>query len=135
MNLIAALVLLLVVFSVAQLWDIALMGFQPVDRVATGDAIRAGILSIATVLGVVSRGIYDELERIPSRHIGFRRLIKLATASKPFWVAILISPILMLAFYESVREISNGFLVGVMAYQNGFFFRSILAARGEPKAK
>ena len=101
-------------------------GFREATRELIEVAARDVIMAAGTLIGVVFRGVYDELERRKGPKVRIGAAVRGASTSRSFWMAILLSPILLVGFRSSLAEMTNLFLLAVLSYQNGFFFRSVL---------
>jgi len=87
---------------------------------------RAIVLSFFTILGILFRLFYDDLKNIKREKIRITNVIRRSINTRATWMAIIISPVIIITFFKSLESISSDALVALIAYQNGFFFRSIL---------
>ncbi|AEH89276.1 hypothetical protein [Mesorhizobium opportunistum] len=74
------------------------------------------IASVGTFLGVISKSIYEYITEKPT------------DLKKGIISASLIAPIVVMYTYNSIISITDSFVAFLISYQNGFFFRIILAS-------
>ncbi|MEM1325963.1 MAG: hypothetical protein AAGI23_08425 [Bacteroidota bacterium] len=101
-------------------------GFSPEskeDSIALGRII---IMGIATVMGIFSKILFEEIEKSKDFKFSIWDTTKKTISSRNFWLVLLASPVILLGLYSAVEKIDNMILVGLTAYQNGFFFKSIV---------
>ena len=91
------------------------------------------LLSGLSLLGIVSKRMFDVATQQGRTGIGD----KLANVLSPTSLirAIIICPIVIVSFYQSLQQIDDLFLVGLIAYQNGFFFETVLQTQGRKQEK
>lgn len=91
--------------------------------------VRPVVLSVATIFGILSRVIYEALVQWPKKSVVIGSVLGRSLRSKEFWLALLVSPVIILAFYQSMRTLDSLMLVALVGYENGFFFHSVLSAK------
>jgi len=87
--------------------------------------IKGCLISFATLLGIVSRIIYNKINTIKEESINIITILFESLKSKEFWIAILISPIIIGAFLKTLDSINSYPLLMLISYENGFFFKTI----------
>lgn len=106
-------------------------GFQGVDLDAA--TARATGLSLSCILGIVSKLIFDRLNRRFRSSQSFGQ--NLVSAMKSAVVAIIVSPIVIVGVYGLLEKVEDTILLLLIGYQNGFFFQTVLGkqepAQGE----
>lgn len=85
------------------------------------------VLAAFTMLGIFSRILFDEIKAANSEHIRIFKVVRKALASANFWLAISISPIVFGFVAKQFETLPDNASLGLMAYQNGFFFNSIFS--------
>ncbi len=102
-------------------------GFNKPDEAAKRpDILRALLLAVFTLIGILAKILYDELDKTPDENFHILKTIQKAMNSRHSWMAIITSPIIILAFYKTISTIDSYVLISLMSFQNGFFFKSIL---------
>lgn len=87
----------------------------------TIDTTRSAALSgIFVFIGITSSIIFDRFDgRLTTRRKLFRR--------NDMILASVLAPIVMLSFYPVMRDAQDPLLGALLAYQNGFFFQTVIA--------
>jgi len=86
--------------------------------------LRAVGMALTMVAGIVSSLL---AERVTSgKETNIWRELKGVFKSTQFILAVVVAPIVFNAFYVSVSEIPRGLPDFMLAYQNGFFWQSVL---------
>jgi len=93
------------------------------------------LLSFFTLFGIISRILYNEIEIQNDEYINIFELLHNAFKSKEFWKALLVSPIILIGFYKTIDSINSNSLISLMAFENGFFFNSVIETRKKEKYK
>jgi hypothetical protein len=103
-------------------------GFAEIDR---GTPMKPLLLSGFSLLGIISKRLFDAA----SQRTKGNTLSLLNEALSPLSLirSIVICPIVIISFDQSLQQISDMTLIGLIAYQNGFFFETVLQSR-EKKA-
>jgi len=97
-------------------------GFQSFD---TSNATkRASILATSCVIGILSKFIFDRLSKLYKTKVSF--IGSLTNAFKAIVIAMIVSPIIIVGLYGLLEKIEDTILLALIAYQNGFFFQSVL---------
>ncbi len=98
-------------------------GFSSLDIEAM--STRIIVVSLASVFGILSKLALDALQ------IGAPRLLPFFRVSTIFFrrilSAVIICPLVILPLYSMLQELDDVILLALFAYQNGFFFQTILA--------
>ena len=90
---------------------------------------RAVILYAIMVVGMLSRGIHDYIQNLTS--ISFSAAIKKVVRSTAFVTAVLVSPIVFFTLYNITRSVPDDIIAALLAFQNGFFWQTVLeSAKG-----
>jgi hypothetical protein len=95
---------------------------------------RLALLTLATYAGIVGQVLTVRLKASKAQRISIRDELRETTSGRDFWMAIIASPLVLAAAYNAVAEVHSVLLVGVVAFQNGFFFHAILS-RDEAAAR
>jgi hypothetical protein len=109
-------------------WQIAY--YTPAGFQGTGHATaitKPLVLSACSLLGIFSKSILDAVSQHKSRRdrLVFTDVFNLRSLLR----AIVVCPVVIISFYQSIQAISDLMLVGLIAYQNGFFFETVLQDR------
>ncbi len=118
-----------VLFSVAKyyLTEVEFAGFKETDSDLLFEYfLKPSIIGLFTVIGIFSKILFDEVEKSRKYRFSFKRIFRESASSRSLWIVILACPIVILAIYQSVEEIENLLLIGLLSYQNGFFFKTII---------
>lgn len=115
-----------IIYSYRELNSIPGFGFDKNGFDILEKLIRPIVLSVSTIIGILSKITYDLIRETKEKEFSITKVFKNAISSKQAWLAIILCPIIILSFYTSIEQIRNNALVAIMAYQNGFFFKSIL---------
>lgn len=101
--------------------------FTPYGFENAGDAdlLRPSLLSAFSVLGIISKSLFDSLQSsTASANLG--KSIQFALSLRNIIRAVIICPLVILGFYNTLDSISDSLIIYLLAYQNGFFFEAIL---------
>jgi hypothetical protein len=90
---------------------------------------RPCLVAVFGVVGIVSRSVFDRLQAHPDKPVRLGRVLRETARSKQFYLALLISPIVIITFYGTLERIQSLGLLAVLSYQNGFFFHAIFDRR------
>ena len=122
----SALILILIVLFVSAPLPVSIFGFNTSED---NKYICARMIAIAvsTLAGMFSKILYEEINRGPDKQFNIMNSFKGMLTGKPFWLAVLLSPIVIGYLFKQFEEISNVFSVSFLAYQNGFFFNAIIS--------
>ena len=104
------------------------------DQVSNASKSRGLILAGFSLLGILSKSIFDALRQKNKKETFTQQLIR-SLSPGSLLRSILISPIVILSLYNSLQQISDSILIGLIAYQNGFFFETVLKSREEKVEK
>jgi hypothetical protein len=91
------------------------------------------VLSSCSLLGILSKRLFDTAMARPKGNFG--AILSDALAPAALIGSIVACPIVMVSLYSRLREIQDIFLIGLIAYQNGFFFEAVLQARSKLATK
>jgi len=83
----------------------------------------AATIALCTAAGIFSKHVYDFLSQgsqPATVHSTFRALLRSVA------LAIILSPIVVGAFMNELKQIGSPIFAIIFAYQNGFFFQTIL---------
>lgn len=94
-----------------------------------GLLVRPALVAFATLAGILFRTVYEELTSPGGATGATRSIVRGALSSRNFWIALIVSPVVILPFYKTLAEVESNALVTLMSYENGFFFRSVLSRR------
>ena len=102
-------------------------GFYGQDRFSTvGEftIVRAIGLYVFMVIGMLARGLHDYIQRCSSINIimATRRVMN----STAFLMAIIVSPIVFFAIYNSTAQVPDNIVALLLSFQNGFFWQTVL---------
>jgi uncharacterized membrane protein len=88
----------------------------------TKDLFSATVLAVCTAMGIFSKNLYDLMTRSQADRVGmsFRALLKSVVLS------VILAPIVVISFLDQLKEFSSPLFAIVFAYQNGFFFQTII---------
>jgi hypothetical protein len=100
--------------------------------VALFATIKALILATGTLIGIMSKLLFEEIEKTKF-FVGIGGAINKVRTSRELWLSFLVCPAIIASFYESLKEVDNLLLIGIFSYQNGFFFRALLGQRDKTK--
>jgi hypothetical protein len=104
--------------------EAAFLGGEQVQREWPIWAMPA-IFSLSTFLGVLARSIYEVLTR-PKAPKTYREVFAGAVTPNRLLLALVISPIVIGAFYKTIRLTDDVLLILVSSFQNGFFWKSVM---------
>lgn len=125
----ASVVALIGIFASARMLLPEFYGFDPAT---TGSILlRASIVAVGTMAGILSKAIYEELQKATDDDFDLGAVLLGAVTTRRFVIALVVAPIVILAFLKALDDISSHLLVGLMAYQNGFFFRTVIEGGGQ----
>jgi hypothetical protein len=99
-------------------------GFEDINP---GTPVKPLLLSGLSLLGILSKRLFDAASQ-PGKGSTFNVLIE-ALSPLSLIRSIVVCPIVIITFYQSLKQIPDLILVGLIAYQNGFFFESILQGK------
>lgn len=89
------------------------------------DISKIILLSVFTVLGILAKIIYDEIEKASDDGFQIGRIIQKAVNSRQAWLALVTCPIIIFSFYKTINDVDSRPLLSLMSFQNGFFFKSV----------
>jgi len=81
-------------------------------------------MALTMVAGIVSSLLVERVTAAKSTNI--KGELKGVFQSSQFIIAVVVAPIVFNAFYASVSEVPRGLPDFMLAYQNGFFWQSVL---------
>lgn len=134
--LLVALCLLMPILSgvVFELW------LSPIPRAFVGmysiafaplPALRIVALAAFMIAGVLSSLLAERVASWPSnRPLRIRTIARQATKSRRAWVAAFVSPIVFYGLYAASRHQPDTVEALLLAYQNGFFWETVLSRAG-----
>jgi uncharacterized membrane protein (UPF0182 family) len=99
------------------------------DEAATTMPVKPLVLSACSILGIVSKRLFDAATSRSKTRLGV--MLGEALAPAALIRAVVACPIIMISLYPRLQELGDVFLIGLIAYQNGFFFEAVLQARGK----
>ena len=120
------------IFSYIKLSSTIGFGFTLNDIDILDTFLRPILLGVFTIVGILSKIAFDMIEKVDEKEFKIKDIFKKTINSKNAWIAILACPAIIVSFFSSIEEIESEPLVSLMAYQNGFFFKSII---GKDKEK
>lgn len=123
---IAILSIYFIVFSYLKLNSTIGFGFKLGEINLIETFLRPFLLGLFTIIGILSKIAFDMIEKADEKKFNILEIIKKTINSKNAWIAIIVCPVIIISFFSSIQEIESNPLVSLMAYQNGFFFNSIL---------
>lgn len=83
------------------------------------------IFAVSTFSGVFARSIYEVLTR-PNPPKTYHQVFLEASAPNKLLLSLIAAPVVMCLLYKTVRLTDDTVLVVVSAFQNGFFWKSIV---------
>lgn len=121
----------LVAFFAADASQNSLWGFG--DVVADPSAwLRNVVASVFTYVGILSQVLTARIHKDSGELTDFLAHLNQVLKTKDFWLATLASPMVLIIAFQAVAQQSSLMFVALIAFQNGFFFRSILSGSGRP---
>ena len=75
------------------------------------------VLAVSTIFGIVANILWTHAEDA-TKKIGWRS-----------FAPLLVSPIALFSFYSAASSQPDGFTAALMAFQNGFFWQTVLSTR------
>jgi hypothetical protein len=87
--------------------------------------VKPMLLAVFTVMGVISRVVFNRLEKSKQQKIKIMAVLRSALASPQLWMAVIVSPLIMGMYYKYMVEIESYVFIAMMSYQNGFFFQTV----------
>lgn len=101
-----------------------------VDQIPESDVfLKIPILvSVATVIGVWSKAAFDVATKTNPEPT-FKQVISDSFSARRLFAPLLVSPIVIGAFYNDLKMQTDLFLMFIVAYQNGFFWKTILSRK------
>ena len=113
---------------IGYLWVIPLPdGEDRFSLVGEPTGLRALILYVLMIIGMLSRGIHDYIQNLP--RISFIVAIRSVIRSSAFVTAILVSPIVFFVLYNATKSVPDDIVSFLLAFQNGFFWQTVLEKR------
>ncbi len=89
------------------------------------DWVQAVLLAIGTLFGISARALFEEVQKSDTDVVAIRDSLRDAFRSRTFLTAVLVSPIVILSFYGAIDSVESHSLVSLLAFENGFFFRTV----------
>jgi hypothetical protein len=119
-----------IVASAFSYHDVLLFAPRGLDETSFNDAIHTSIVrgllvGLGCVIGILGKSIYDDLPSMDSQ-MSYRQLFSRALAPKRVVTAAIACPLTILAFQGDLGRVTDPMLLAVLAFQNGFFFQTIL---------
>lgn len=105
------------------------------DPAASLGTTRAILLSVFTVLGILAKIIYDEIDKSSDDGFSMLKVVQKAVNSRQAWMALITCPVVILAFYKSLNDVQNISLICLLSFQNGFFFKSVFNKKDQKPAE
>lgn len=102
-------------------------GFQSIDTSKAAE--RASVLAASCVVGILSKFIFDRISRRYKTNFSLTGAI--VNSAKAVVVAMIVSPIIIVGLYGLIEKVEDPILLFLIAYQNGFFFQTVLG-KAEP---
>ena len=94
---------------------------------SVGNTLRVSLLTISTYLGIIGQVLVSRLKQTSTNKISIINELKETTASRDFWIAIVASPLVLIAAYSAIAQVTSELLVCSIGVQNGYFFHSGLS--------
>lgn len=124
-NFIAVLIINLAIFFTFDAWTNVEFGFG--EAVTDPNSwLRNIIAAVSVILGMFSQVLTTGLQNEKGVEVDIGLHLRMIFKRRDFWLAALISPIVVAFALQATAQQSSLMLVGLLAFQNGFFFRSIL---------
>ncbi|WP_143451353.1 hypothetical protein [Janthinobacterium sp. 13] len=113
------------IFFVIDAWANVELGFGEAVT-DTNSLLRNGIAAISVFFGMLSQVLTIQLHNEKGAEVDIVLHLGKVFKSRDFWLAAIISPMVVAVALQATAQQSSLLLVGLIAFQNGFFFRSIL---------
>ena len=84
------------------------------------------LITISTFLGVLARSVYEVLTAPNGAPNTYKGILAAALAPSKTILALVISPVLIGLFYNTIRSSDDVFFILVTSFQNGFFWKTLL---------
>ncbi len=111
------------------LWDTLVLQH---NTFSAGDSGRNLFwIAAACVLGISSKVVSDAIQESSGKRRGkgiLKRIFN-GLALRNLIRALLLSPVILLALLQAIQHIADFKIVLLLAYQNGFFFQSVLPSK------
>ncbi len=101
-------------------------GYFPLVKSFIAEPILLGFF---TFFGIICRHIYVGLERTKKNKINIVQVFLKAFKSKSLWMSVIICPVVLISVFKGLERMPDDLLAYLFAYQNGFFFESILGLK------
>jgi hypothetical protein len=111
------------------LWDTLVLQH---NTFSVGDSGRNLFwIAAACVLGISSKVVSDAIQESPGkrRSKSIRKRIFNGLALHNLIRALLLAPVALLALLQAIQHVADFKIVLLLAYQNGFFFQSVLPSK------
>jgi hypothetical protein len=104
----------------------------------TGQALisygwRSALIVAMTLGGILSKNIYDQISGITDQPVSILKVLASLYQQGRLWISVIVCPLVVLGFYDSVVQMKSMTLLALFCYQNGFFFESIINGLAEKK--
>jgi hypothetical protein len=106
-------------------WELALFTPAPFAESGYYNVAKPVLLAGCSLLGIFSKSTFDALSQRRNWGHATSALVE-ALAPSNLLRAIIVCPIVIISFYQSIQQIGDFLLIGLIAYQNGFFFETVL---------
>ena len=100
--------------------------------VAAAEPLQTAGLAAALLLGVVASYVYKRASAAPDDRLDIVRTLREMVRSGRFWMAFVVSPIVFNVVLVAVGDADLTLTHYLLAFQNGFFWETVFARRGEP---
>ena len=119
------LLLLVAIFSWLEANAIELFGLDQLEESPTYETPLW--VSIGTVLGIWSKSLYDVVTQNTSTTQTLWSVLSASFQVPTLVLSIIVAPVIIGVFYGNIRSQPDLFFSFVVAYQNGFFWKTVLS--------
>jgi hypothetical protein len=102
-------------------------GFKELNQAVP--VVVVGTTAVAMLVGIFASAMWDQLKNAPGDVIDIRLILGRALQSASLIRASLVSPIVFAAVYAVIKEQPDVVVAHLLAFQNGFFWKSVLSTR------
>ena len=106
-------------------------GFAGASETVQRVAWPATIFTV-TLLGIWSRAVHEKVTNSTRRSV--RLILTKSLTDRTFFMAALVSPIIFGAAYSVTKDAPDTVMALVVAFQNGFFWRTVLQREESARA-
>lgn len=106
-------------------------GFDKTELDTKQLLLRISLLAFFTLFGILCKVFYDQLAQEKDDGFNVLKVFHKTINSRQAWMSLIVCPIIILGFYKTIQDIDSYPLISLLAFQNGFFFKSILSNKKE----